>query len=146
MNPELDFPTRELNDLLHAAGLGHLSVDEQACPRTSDIDSETVARLTTALRQTLHAAQSQAPAIARWDATAETWLMNDDGSPESREQQERFWRAISTVLFATHALIRLGDLEVIPLLMEMARSLPGHPREMARAVLDRLSICQSDAI
>lgn len=140
MKPALDFSTRELNDLLHNAGLGHLSVDERACPRTSDIDSETVTRLTTTLRQTLEAAQTQAPPIAEWDAAAEALLLNDDGSPESHERQERFWQTISTVLFATHALIRLGDRDVIPLLMDMARSLPGHPQEMARAVLDRLDI------
>lgn len=140
MKSAIDFSTRELNDLLHNAGLGHLSVDERACPHISDIDGETVARLTTTLRQTLEAAQTQAPPIVQWDAAAEALLLNDDGSPESHEQQERFWQAISTVLFATHALIRLGDRDVIPLLMDMARSLPGYPQEMARAVLDRLDI------
>lgn len=140
------FPTRELNAFLHNIGLGHLSVDEQLCPCTSDIDGETVSRLIATLRQTLEAAQTQAPPIVQWDATAQALLLNDDGSPQAHEQQERFWQAISTVLFATHALIRLGDRDVIPLLMDMARSLPGHPQEMAQDVVDRLSICPTDAV
>ncbi len=130
-----DYTTRELNDYLHNAGLGHLSVDEKACPRVSDLGQATHARLLAELGQTLAAARQQVPPISQWEASAEAMLMNDDGSNQAHEQQERFWRAVSTVLFATHALIRLGDLSVFPSLIEMAESMPGHPHELAVEIL-----------
>lgn len=130
-------PTRELNGYLRMAGLEHLRVDEAAYPQISNLDDETRARLAAAVRQTLQAAQRQAPAISQWDAEAEHLILSDDGSPVAQDRQDRFWRAISTVLFAVHALIRLGDLEVFPLLIEMADSMPGHPQELAIEVLRR---------
>jgi hypothetical protein len=137
MKSEIDYPTRELNEYLRNAGLGNLALDEQTYPQVSALDDRTAAALIAQIRQTLDTAQREAPPVTQWDATAEAMLMDDDGSPQAQEQQDRFWRAISTALFAAHALIRLGDISVFPLILDMAASMPGHPSELAIEVLRR---------
>jgi len=134
---KIDYPTHELNNYLHDAGLEHLCVDEQVFARVSDLDDEAIKRLSAEVRQTLEAAQSEAPKVSQWDASAMALLMNDDGSQRSHEEQERFWRTISIVVFAAHALIRLGDIRTFPLFLDMATSMPGHPQELAREILRR---------